>query len=608
MKKESELRRNFRVFCWCIKLAWEMSKKALIGWIVICSLVALLPMLSLLWQKDIISTISEYLLTGSGTFADVTGAILILGGILVLIGLSNRINTEFIYLVIYDYYYIGLSERFMDLIQKIELKDLNRKEVQDEYRYVRYRFGELTSLMTNTFTAITQVVSIASMVLLALTYSTVIFGVTVIYLGVVLVINQKLTGKRTYSYVQDREFVRRTEYFENIVMQPGVAKELRIFKNADRMLREWEAAYEPIYSRDKKIAVWRNLISFFCSMGYYILIIVLLVYAVYQVKAGSMKVDVFLTLYGMTQSMSVVIQRFSNIFHHFKRNLYDMGRMKDFMETAPVAEDAEEAEGAATECPVVFEAKNLCFSYDDKREVLHHLNFQIRKGETIALVGLNGSGKSTLVKLLVELYQPTQGELLFEGKSYKKYKKGQINQNIGMFFQDFALFHASLRENVGYGDLKNIENREKIMEALRKGGGLKLVERMPEGMETWLLKKVKKGSVNLSGGEQQKVAVSRAHMSDKEVLIFDEPASALDPIAEMEQFAAIQEKIHGRTAVLISHRVGFARLADRIFVMDHGNLEEVGTHEELMEKDGIYAEFFRSQAEWYDVEKGEVAS
>lgn len=176
-----------------------------------------------------------------------------------------------------------------------------------------------------------------------------------------------------------------------------------------------------------------------------------------------------------------------------------------------------------------------------------------------------------------------------------------------MFFQDFALFHASLRESVGYGDLKNIENREKITEALRKGGGMKLLERLPEGMETWLLKKVKKGSVNLSGGEQQKVAVSRAHMSDKDVLIFDEPASALDPIAEMEQFSAIQEKIQGRTAILISHRVGFARLADRIFVMDQGKLAEVGTHEELMEKQGIYLEFFQSQAEWYDVKKEDAA-
>ena len=127
-------------------------------------------------------------------------------------------------------------------------------------------------------------------------------------------------------------------------MQSGVAKELRIFKKADRMLREWESAYEPIYSRDKKIAVWRNLISFFCSVGYYILIIVLLVYAVYEVKAGNIKVDVFLTLYGMAQSMSSVIQRFSNTFHHIKRNLFDMGRMKDFMETAPISEEKEKTE------------------------------------------------------------------------------------------------------------------------------------------------------------------------------------------------------------------------------------------------------------------------
>lgn len=607
MEREKEWKRNVRVFGWCIRLAWEMNRKALAGWTVVCTLVALLPMLSLLWQKDILSRISGYLLSGTGSFGEVTVSILVLGGILVLIGLSNRINHELLYFAVYDYYYIGLSERFVDLIQKIELKDLNRKDVQDEYRYVRYRFGELTNLMANTFGAITQVVSMASLVLMALTYSVLIFGVTLVYLVFVLVINQKFTGKRTYSYVQDRDFVRRTEYFENIVMQPGVAKELRIFKNADRMLREWEAAYEPIFSRDKKIALWRNLISFFCSVGYYILIVVLLVYSVYQIQEGRMKVDVFLTLYAMSQSMSGVIQRFSNTYHHVKRNLYDMGRMKDFMETAPVSEQKEETVAPNADCPVVFEAKDLCFSYDDKREVLHHLNFQIRKGETIALVGLNGSGKSTLVKLLVELYQPTAGQLFFQGKPYQDFQKGQINQSIGMFFQDFALFHASLRENVGYGDLKHIENREKITEALRKGGGLELLERLPEGMETWLLKKVKKGSVNLSGGEQQKVAVSRAHMSDKDVLIFDEPASALDPIAEMEQFAAIQEKIQGRTAVLISHRVGFARLADRIFVLDHGNLAEVGTHDDLMRQNGIYAEFFRSQAEWYDVEK-EAAS
>lgn len=163
------------------------------------------------------------------------------------------------------------------------------------------------------------------------------------------------------------------------------------------------------------------------------------------------------------------------------------------------------------------------------------------------------------------------------------------------------------RKNVGFGDMKNIQNEEAVLEAMKKGGALKLLDKMPDGLKTWLIRKVKKDGVNLSGGEQQRVAVSRAHMSDKDVMIFDEPASALDPIAEMEQFAAIKEKIQGRTAILISHRVGFARLADRILVLDNGRLAENGRHEELMEKNGIYAEFFRTQAKWYEVEEGEMA-
>ena len=356
--------------------------------------------------------------------------------------------------------------------------------------------------------------------------------------------------------------------------------------------------------RDKKIGRWSSIISFLCSFGYYILMIGLLLYAVYQIHNHKMSVDVFLVLYGMAQSMSVAIHSFSNTFHHVKRRLYDLGRMKQFMETVPRMEERQETEAVSKESPIVFEAENVSFSYTDEKEILHNLNFKIRRGETIALVGLNGSGKSTLMKLLLELYQPTKGTLYFCGKPYGQYQKESIRKNIGMFFQDFVLFHASLQENVGFGDLKNIKEESMILAAIKKGGAIKLLEKLPAGLHTWLIKKVKKEGVNLSGGEQQKVAISRAHMSDKDIMIFDEPASALDPIAEMEQFAAIREKIEGRTAILISHRVGFARLADRIIVLDQGMIAETGNHNELMEKDGIYAEFFRTQAKWYDLSEG----
>jgi len=324
------------------------------------------------------------------------------------------------------------------------------------------------------------------------------------------------------------------------------------------------------------------------------------------VADGSMSVDVFLMLYAMGQSISEVTQILSSSFQEMDRGLYFLNLQRKFVNAVPkTAEDWKEGFEPEDE-DVVFSAESMCFSYDDENEVLQDLTFSIKKGETVALVGVNGSGKTTLVKLLIGLFSPTKGNLKFYGKLYEPQTRGAVIQRVGMFFQDFYIFHASLRENVGFGDLKNLSNTDRILLAMQKGGADKLPSQFRKGLDQWLLRDILKEGVILSGGEKQRVAVSRAHMSDKEILIFDEPAAALDPIAEMKQFYAIREKIEGRTAILISHRVGFARLADRILVLEKGRLAESGTHEELMAENGIYAEFFREQAQWYDTEGGEL--
>jgi ATP-binding cassette subfamily B protein len=163
-----------------------------------------------------------------------------------------------------------------------------------------------------------------------------------------------------------------------------------------------------------------------------------------------------------------------------------------------------------------------------------------------------------------------------------------------------------MRENVGVGAVEDMNDEAKIWEAIRMGGASKVVEKLPKGLDTILGKFQDRNGTELSGGEKQRVASARTHMSNRDILIFDEPASMLDPIAELEQFQNIRDLLDNRTAILISHRVAFARMADKIIMMDDGRIAETGTHDELMALNGLYAHFFNEQAQWYDTEKNEV--
>lgn len=587
-------------FKWCLKMAWEMNPWALLGWMGANTLIALLPFVSLTCQRELLNRLSMYIATGNGQIADCLFLLSMLGVTLILLGISKRINGDFLFEAIYDYYYVGLADRFADVVQRVELKTLRCKGIKDEYRFVRYQFSRLCGLMTRLLGLVRALVTILSLLVLAGQYSVVILAATLVYLMAVILISGRFNVSELYDYVKQRGYESRTKYYESSAMDPNIAKELRIFHNADQMVEEWEEAYQPIFVRDIKIARRETVLTMLCSVSYYLLMMALLGYSIFQIRDGWMNVSAFLVLYGMAENMSSSIAEAIRMSQSFLKELRNLGRMRAFMETTPLMEQRPGEEPERESGDVVFEARDVSFSYDDEHEVLKHVSFQIRRGETVALVGLNGSGKSTMINLLTELYHPTGGELRFCGVPYDAYPRGSINDNIGIFFQDYRIFHNTLAHNVGFGDLKHIDQEERILQAMEKGGALKLLEKLPKGIHTWLVRKVKKGSVNLSGGEQQKVAMSRAHMSDREVLIFDEPASALDPVSEMRQFQVIQEKLQGRTGILISHRVGFARMADRILVLQDGCLIENGTHGELLEKGGVYADFFRTQAEWYD--------
>ncbi|MCL1863567.1 MAG: ABC transporter ATP-binding protein/permease [Defluviitaleaceae bacterium] len=594
----NKFKEKYDTMVWAVKLALRINAKIFFVPGVISVVISVLPAVALYFNREAVAVLSAYITTGVGEFADVRFAILALGIVLTLVGLSNRLNRDMLNMLMHDSYYYGMFEHQMDCYENISLKARMNSKFQDELYSTMWRQG-LSNVMSEGLMFVSQLAGAAALLVVALQVSGVIFFVSLLYIIAILVLTLAFADKFFWDSKEYNKISRLQKHYQDSSMSQGVAKEMRVYGLKDEVLLRWEKAYSVVEKLHIKRAKDKAWFSFALSIGFYVFIIGMIGYSILQVANGYMTVDVFIMLYVLGLNLNRMTQTLSDCFVAIDDAIYFLTIQRKFIQSIPDNVKDWEEGFVPTDENIVFDAKNMCFSYDDEKEVLHDLTFSIKKGETIALVGLNGSGKSTLVKLLIGLFEPTKGDLRFYGNPYDDKTRGGIMKRVGMFFQDFHIFHASIRENVGFGDLKNLGDEEKIRLALEKGGATHIVERFEKGLEQWLEKYVKHDGVWLSGGEKQRFAVSRAHMSSKEVQIFDEPAAALDPIAEMKQFQAIHEKIQGSTAILISHRVGFARLADRILVLDEGRLAEDGTHEELMNKNGIYANFFYEQAQWY---------
>jgi ATP-binding cassette subfamily B protein len=247
-----------------------------------------------------------------------------------------------------------------------------------------------------------------------------------------------------------------------------------------------------------------------------------------------------------------------------------------------------------------FRFENVGFRYGDSdRWVNRHLTFTLKQGEKLALVGENGAGKTTLIKLLARLYDPTEGRILLDGVDLKEYDPEDLRSQIGIIFQDYLRYQMmTVAQNIAVGNIPEKEDRPLIVSSAQQSLAHPLIERLPQQYDQLLGRRIPQG-VELSGGEWQKIALARAYMRDAQLLILDEPTSALDARAEYEVFQRFADLTKGKTAILISHRFSTVRMADRILVLDKGEMIEIGSHEELLEKEGRYAELFHLQARGY---------
>jgi ATP-binding cassette subfamily B protein len=245
------------------------------------------------------------------------------------------------------------------------------------------------------------------------------------------------------------------------------------------------------------------------------------------------------------------------------------------------------------------EFRDVSFRYPGSdRWVLRHVSLELRPGEKLAIVGENGAGKSTLVKLLMRLYDPTEGAILYGGVDLRDMNARDLRDRIGVLFQDFVRYQFTASENIGVGWVPALEDRPRIERAVDDGGARSVVDALPQKLDSMLGGWFEEGQ-ELSGGQWQKIALARAFMRDSEVLVLDEPTASLDAESEHELFVRLQKLAAERTAIFISHRFSTVRKADRIAVLKDGHVEELGTHAELLAMDGRYAHLFRLQAAGY---------
>jgi ATP-binding cassette, subfamily B, bacterial len=246
-----------------------------------------------------------------------------------------------------------------------------------------------------------------------------------------------------------------------------------------------------------------------------------------------------------------------------------------------------------------FTFENVGFKYaNSDKWANRHLNFTLHAGEKLALVGENGAGKTTLVKLLARLYDPTEGRILLDGYDLKEYDLSELRLNTGIIFQDFLRYQMTAGQNIAVGNINEQDNLSMIETSARLSLAEAVVGKLPGRYDQMLGRRFHQG-MELSGGEWQKVALARAYMRNAQLLILDEPTSALDARAEYEVFQRFSDLTKGKTAVLISHRFSTVRMADRILVLEKGEMKELGSHEELLEMGGRYAELFHLQAMGY---------
>lgn len=495
---------------------------------------------------------------------------------------------------------IHVQKLIMEHANSLDLADFENAAYYDQLQQAEKESASRpVQMVSGAFSLARTVITFATMIALLLALSPWV-AVAALLSPIPAFISGSRYGWQGFHLMRRQSPIRRMMgYLSSLMTTDAFNKEIKLFTLGPHFIERYDTIAAGYYEDTKRLLVRRYLAGFgwgsltvVATSGTFLYVALLALRG--TITLGSLTV--------FTQAAQQVQTAFQGILGG-AQSLYENGlylsTLYELLDRRPQIMAPEHPVPVAPVFAKGIEFRDVTYRYPGvERPALEHVSFTIEPGETIALVGRNGAGKSTIVKLLGRLYDPTEGQVFIDGHDAREYDPAELRRKIGVMFQDYAMYQLSAGENIGVGNVDVVDDPLAVIRAAERGGADDVIANLPKGYATTLGKWFEEGH-QLSGGQWQKIALARAFMRDAQLLILDEPTSALDARAEHDLFARIKELAAGKMAVFISHRFSTARMADRIIVLEDGRIIEDGTHFELMELGGQYAELFELQAASY---------
>ena len=597
----------FKRLAYIFKMVWETGHWIFISLLLVSVLTGIIPVISSVISKDILNELQKVVDIDEKTefFASTVMLLIIFMFVFrILENLTSRINS-FVTRIAGEKIVRYVKLQIMNKAKELDLASFDRPEFYEKLENANREAGH------RPIQVLTQTLSIFSNIIKLISYIAILASAKDIWwmalvmaaIAIPRAIINFTYRRKTFRYIRRRSKERRQmNYYSDLMVNKDMVKEIRMFDLSDKFIERYDEAFSAYYKGLRSLIVRENIwhivlavISSLSSCVMYLVIAAMVFEGEIMIGDYQLYTSALMTVSGCVVSL---IELSAMIY---EGTLFIDNLIAYKEEEQTVVPNTDTPLKVSHGKPHTIEFRNVSFSYPgSERQVIKNINLTLRPGETVVLVGLNGAGKTTFIKLLTRLYDPTEGEILLDGKNIKEYDVKDLYNIFGIIFQDFGKYAVSVSENIKFGDVHRANvSEEEITEAARHANAQDFISRLPDGYDTPLMRYFEENGIELSIGQWQKLAIARAFYSDSDILILDEPTASLDPMAEQEIFNQFDELRQDKTTIFVSHRLSSATIASKIVVLEYGEMVEEGTHRELMEKKGRYYELFSTQASRY---------